>query len=202
MPARRAACAVLGALLAALAWHTGIPGPADARSRSDSAPGPPALEREAPRGTILAQPGEVTPEKIERWRRMSPEERARIRERYRQWKALPPERRDRLVERTRRWRELPEDDRRFLRQRREMYRNAWPEEKRVIKKFFVRWRQLPPERRRTMRLRIAEWRGLPAAERDERMMDWPFYSRLRPDEQRVIRWFLFSEPPPPPPPRE
>ncbi len=80
-----------------------------------------------------------------------------------------------------------------------MYRNAWPEERRVIEKFFVRWRQLPPERRRALKLRIAEWRGLPAAERDERMMDWPFYSRLRPDEQRVIRWFLFSEPQPPPP---
>lgn len=189
MLARRPACAVLGAFFAALTWYAAIPGPAAADGRMQ-------------RGTILAQPGQVTPDKIERWRRMSPDERERIRERYRRWKVLPPERRDRLMERTRRWRELPEGDRRFLRQRREMYRNAWPEEKRVIEQFFVRWRQLPPERRRALRRHIAEWRELPAAERDEQMMGWPFYNRLQPDEQRVIRWYLFSEPHPPPPPRE
>ena len=84
-------------------------------------------------------------------------------------------------------------------ERREMYRNAWPEQKRVIEKFFVRWRQLPPDRRLALKRQFAEWRGLPAAERDEQMMGWPFYNGLRPDEQGVIRWFLFSEPAPPRP---
>jgi len=163
---------------------------------------PPAAGGRSPGGTNLTQPGQLTPEKIERWRRMSPEERERIRERYRRWKALPPERRERLLERSRRWRELPEGERRFLVERREMYRTAWPEQKRVIEKFFVRWRQLPPDRRLALKRQFAEWRGLPAAERDEQMMGWPFYNRLRPDEQRVIRWFLFSEPAPPRPPHE
>ena len=39
------------------------------------------------------RPGEITPERLERWRMKTPEERERIRERYRQWKELPPERR-------------------------------------------------------------------------------------------------------------
>lgn len=106
------------------------------------------------------------------------------------------------MERSRKWRELPERDRRFLRQRREIYRNAWPEEKRVIEGFFAQLRRLPPDRRRALKRRIAEWRGLPAAERDERLMDWSFYSRLAPEEQRVLQRFLFSEPPPRVPPRE
>lgn len=165
---------------------------------------PPAAgrDREAPRGTIVDRPGQLTPDKIERWRRMSPEERERIRERYRQWKALPPERRERLLERRERWRELPEAQRRYLAERGEMYRNAWPEQRRAIDKFFVRWRQIPPERRRALGRRIAEWRQLPAAERDEQLTGWPFYNRLRPDEQRAIRWFLFSGPPAPSPRHE
>ncbi|HZD54804.1 MAG TPA: DUF3106 domain-containing protein, partial [Candidatus Aquicultoraceae bacterium] len=40
-----------------------------------------------------APAGDVTPEKVERWRKMTPGERDRIRERYRRWKELPPERR-------------------------------------------------------------------------------------------------------------
>lgn len=106
------------------------------------------------------------------------------------------------MERSRRWRALPERDRRFLRERREMYRNAWPDEKRVIERFFARMRQMPPDDRRALKRRIAEWRALPAAERDERLAGWRFYSRLRPEEQKVIRRFLFSEPPQGPPPRE
>lgn len=208
MPAPRQlrAVFVLGACLAALAWDGVVSGSADARPRSDRGAGrqerPTVAEGRVPRGTIRERPGQVTPERIERWRRMSPEEREQIRERYRRWKDLPPERRERSLERSRRWRELPERDRRFLRERREMYRNAWPDEKRVIDKFFVRMRQLPPERRRALQRRIAEWRELPAAERDERLMDWPFYGSLRPEEQGVIRRYLFSEPAPYLPPRE
>ena len=228
MRARRTARVALAAFLAALTWYAAVPGPADARgpmgpsrvppdmgNRAPRSPGmgeggrepgwrerPPAMRDRVPQRTNPAQPGRLSPEKIERWRRMSPEEQDRIRERYRQWKALPPERRERLMERTRRWRELPEGDRRYLMQRREMYRNARPEQKQAIDKFVVRWRQLPPDRRRELKSRIAEWRGLPAAERGDRMQDWSFYRRLRPDEQRVIRWYLFSEPPPPPLPRE
>ncbi|MGE5664525.1 MAG: DUF3106 domain-containing protein [Deltaproteobacteria bacterium] len=206
VPQSLRATLVVGACLAALALAGVAPGTADARPPSVGGPvrmeRPAGAEGRVPRGTIREQPGQVTPEKIERWRGMSPEERDRIRERYRRWKDLPPERRERLMERSRRWRELPERDRRFIRERREMYRNAWPEEKRAIDKFFVRWRQLPPEGRRTLKRRIAEWRALPASERDERLAGWSFYNSLRPEEQKVIRRFLFSEPLPPLAPRE
>ncbi|MGA6994105.1 MAG: DUF3106 domain-containing protein [Candidatus Deferrimicrobiaceae bacterium] len=146
------------------------------------------------KGPRMAQAGEVTPEKLDRWRSMTPEERERYRERYSRWKELPPERRKRILERRRRWSTLPEEQRRFLMQRREIYRNAWPEEKRAIEKFFRRWRQLPPERRQTMRRNLTEMRDLPASQRDERLMDWPFYRRLLPDERRAVNRFLFSEP--------
>ncbi len=88
----------------------------------------------------------MTPEKLERWRTMTPAERERIRERYHRWKKLPQQQREKILERKRVWRELPEGQRRFLRQRREIYRDARPREKKAIEKFVNRWKQLPPER--------------------------------------------------------
>ena len=145
-------------------------------------------------GRRVARPGEVTPEKIERWRTMKPEDREKIRERYHRWKELPPERKERILERRRQWRELPEGQRRFLKQRREIYRNAGPQEKRTLEEFSRRWRDLPPERRRALRSRLAEWRDLPEDMRDERLMEWPFYQGLSPDERKTVSRFLFSKP--------
>ena len=148
------------------------------------------------KGARMAQAGEVTPEKLDRWRSMTPEERERLRKRYLRWKSLSPERRKQILERRQRWSKLPEEQRRFLMQRREIYRNAGKEEKRAIEKLFRRWRQLPPERRQAMRRNLAEMRNLPVPQRDERLMDWPFYRRLAPDERKAVNRFLFSEPSP------
>jgi hypothetical protein len=146
----------------------------------------------------MARPGEVTPEKLERWRTMTPEERERIRRRYHRWKELPPEQRERILERRKRWRELPEEQRRALRKRREAYRNALPEERRAIEKFFRQMRQLPPEQRHAMRRNLSEMGGLPAHDRNERLMDWPFYRQLSPAEREAVTRFLFPNPPPGP----
>ncbi len=150
------------------------------------------------KGARMAQAGEVTPEKLGRWRSMTPEERERLRERYRRWKTLSPERRKQILERRQRWSRLPEERRRFLMQRREIYRNAGQEEKRAIEKLFRRWRQLPPEQRQAMRRNLAEMRDLPVSQRDERLMDWPFYRRLVPDERKAVNRFLFADPSPGP----
>ena len=99
----------------------------------------------------VAQAGEVTPEKLKRWRTMTPEEREKVRERYHRWKELPPERKERILERRKSWRELPEGQRHFLMKRREVYRTAGPEEKRTIEEFVRHFRQLPPAQRQARR---------------------------------------------------
>ena len=142
----------------------------------------------------VARAGEVTPEKLERWRTMTPEERERIRRRYHRWKELPPERRERILEGRKRWRELPEEQRRSLMRRREIYRNAPPEERQAIEKFFRYWRHLPPERRHAMRRDLNDMRDLPAPVRSERLMGWPFYRQLSPDERNAVTRFLFPPP--------
>ena len=120
--------------------------------------------RGSDRAEIVSEGESISPERLERWRAMPPEERERIRERYRRWKELPPEKRERILERHRRWRELPEEQRRYLKERRELLKDAGPEDRVVVRKFFARMRSLPPEARGAARQRIREWRSLPPGE--------------------------------------
>ncbi len=136
----------------------------------------------------------LSPERLERWRAMSPEERERFRERYRRWKELSPEQRERIMERKRQWRELPEERRRYLKDRRELLKDAGPEDRSVVRKFFARMHSLPPEARSAARQKIWEWRSLPPGEREEAMRFWPFYSGLSDRERDTLRWFLFAPP--------
>jgi Protein of unknown function (DUF3106) len=145
--------------------------------------------------TRTAQAGEVTPEKIERWRKMSPEQQERIRKRYQRWKSLSPGQRERILNRRRVWRSLPEADRRYLGDRREVYRHLGPEDKQAVGKFVRQMRQLPVGRRHLLRRRIWELRNLPASRRDEQLMGLPPYRRLSPTERHAVNRFLFSERP-------
>jgi len=132
----------------------------------------------------------VPQERLERWRSMPPEERERIRERYRRW----TEKRERIVERNRRWRELPEEQRRYLKDRRELLKDARPEDRGVVRKFFARMHSLPPGARSAARQKIREWGSLPPGEREEAMRSWPFYRGLSDRERDTLRWFLFARP--------
>jgi len=136
----------------------------------------------------------LSPGRLERWRAMPPEERERIRERYRRWKELPPEQRERIMERHRRWRELPEEQQRYLKDRRELLKDAGPEDRGVVRKFFDRMHSLPPGARSAARQKIWEWRSLPPGEREEAMGSWPFYRGLSERERETLRWFLFARP--------
>lgn len=179
-------------LLGAVLLLPGVEPPATAAAPEGVPSGSPGIARA---GRVRsAQDGEITPEKLERWRKMTPEQQERIRERYRRWKSLPPEEREQILERRRAWRSLPEAERSYLRGRREILRKAGPEERRAIRKFTRRVRKMPPDRRRWLHRRIGELRNIPAAERDERLMEWEFYRGMSPAERRAVSRFLFSEP--------
>jgi len=145
-----------------------------------------SIAPDRPRGKPFSPGG------LERWRAMPPEERERIRERYRRWKELPPEKRERIRERHRRWRELPEEQRRYLKNRRELLKDAGPEDRVVVRKFFARMHSLPSGERSAARQKIWEWRSLPPGEREEAMRSWPFYRGLSVRERGTLRWFLFA----------
>lgn len=66
-----------------------------------------------------------------RWKKMTPEQRAKAREHYRRFRQLPPEEQARIRERYEHFKELPPEQRKELR---EQWKNMSPEERRALSK--------------------------------------------------------------------
>jgi hypothetical protein len=86
--------------------------------------------------------------------RLSPEEKARLRNRYRQWQSLPPERQQDLRRRMERWKELPPADRELLRRRYQQWQQFPPEERQRMRDRLHRWNELPPDEQERIRQRF------------------------------------------------
>lgn len=118
---------------------------------------------------------------LDRWNRMTPEERER------ELAKLPPERA------------------KLIRQRIWWYNQMHPEEKQVLGRRYQTFSQLPPEKRQIVRQRLSEFRQLPVArqpvvhreveqvrllpegQRQARMNSAEFRSRFSPEERQIIR---------------
>lgn len=90
-------------------------------------------------------------ENWDRYESLSPEEKARLRERYRQWESLPPEKQQDLRRRMDRLKELPPDDRELLRKRHEQWQELPPQERQRLRENLRRWNELSPEERERLR---------------------------------------------------
>jgi hypothetical protein len=72
------------------------------------------------------QPGRTEQEALERWQKLTPEEKQELRERFQRWKSLSPEDKADLQKRYNNWRRLS------------------PDEKATVRKNYERWQHLPP----------------------------------------------------------
>jgi hypothetical protein len=86
----------------------------------------------------------------QRWQRLSPKERARLKERYEEYQKLPPEERERLHRNFERFRSLP------------------PEEKERLRKRYRFWQSLPPEEKCSLRRHQGRQEGPSSSEDRER----------------------------------
>ena len=80
---------------------------------------------------------------LERWQKLTPEEKQELRDRYQRWKALPPEEKADLQKRYDNWRRLS------------------PDEKATVRKNYERWQRLSPDQRQQLQQRWQQWRELP-----------------------------------------
>ena len=83
-----------------------------------------AWSQPAPQREVPVQRDQET---LERWQRMSPEEKQELRERYQRWKSLPPEQKADLQKRFENWQHLS------------------PDEKATVRKNYERWQRLSTE---------------------------------------------------------
>lgn len=90
----------------------------------------------------------------DRYENLSPEDKARLRNRYREWESLPPEKREDLRRRMEKWKELPPEDRELLRKRHEQWQELSPQERQRLREKLDRWNELPAEEQERVRQRF------------------------------------------------
>jgi hypothetical protein len=135
-------------------------------------PGPRANAQGAARGG---------PNALDRWNRMSPEQRQRALEK------LPPERRKQLEDRLERWNQLPKEQQERLRERYERFSSLPADKQQLVRQQYNRFRQLPPERQQELNREYAQLRDLPGPQRQERLNSDEFRSRFSPEDQQILR---------------
>ena len=123
--------------------------------------------------------GKDTP--IERWNRMTPEERRRALEK------LPPERRRDIEQKLQRFRNLPSQERQQLRDRYQAFSRLPPEEQNRARVLFRQFNSLPPDRRPVVRQEFEALRSMPESERRTRLNSSEFRTRFTASEQVMLQ---------------
>ena len=85
---------------------------------------------------------------------LSPEQKARLKRKYKAWKSLPPERQQLLRRRMKAWRKLPPKERERYRQRFNQWQRLSQQEKEDIRKRLDKWNRLSPEEQEQIRKRF------------------------------------------------
>jgi len=135
----------------------------------------------APADESAAGQPQQTGNPIDRWNRMSPEERER------QLAKLPPERARLIRERLRQYNQLPPEEKEALRENYERFSQLPPEKQEVVRRRMREFRELPQARRLAIRHEIEALRALPESERRARMNSEAFRTQFSPPEQQIIR---------------
>jgi hypothetical protein len=118
---------------------------------------------------------------IDRWNRMSPEERER------ELAKLPPARARLIRQRIQRYNQMNPDEQQALRGRYQTFSQLPPDRQQVVRERLREFRQLPVARRPVVHAEIEQLRLLTEAQRQVRMNGDEFQTRYSPQEQQIIR---------------
>jgi hypothetical protein len=124
---------------------------------------------------------ELLENSIDRWNRMSPEERER------ELAKLPPARARLIRQRIRRYNQMNPDEQQALRERYQTFSQLPPGKQQVIRERLREFRLLPVARRPIVHGEVEQLRLLPEAERQAFLKSEDFRSKYSPQEQQIIR---------------
>jgi len=135
------------------------------------------VAQQEPRESVQATPENA----IDRWNRMSPEERER------ELAKLPPARAKLIRQRIRRYNQMHPEEQQALRQRYQTFSQLPPAKQQVIRERLREFRQLPPARQPVVHREVQQLRRLPEPQRQARLNSDDFRGRFSPAEQNIIR---------------
>jgi hypothetical protein len=118
---------------------------------------------------------------IDRWNRMSPEERER------ELAKLPPARARLIRQRIRRYNQMGPGEQQMLRERYQEFSQLAPDTQQIVRGSLRSFRQLPPDRQVAVHRAVVEIRTLPEPQRQARLNSEEFRNRFSPPEQQIIR---------------
>jgi hypothetical protein len=118
---------------------------------------------------------------IERWMRLSPEQRERALDK------LAPERRQRIEERIRQYEQLSPQERQALRERYDRFRQLPPQKQNQARALFRRFSALPADRRQALQHELRQLRSMPEADRRARVASEDFRNRFSPSDQQMLQ---------------
>jgi hypothetical protein len=144
-----------------------------------AAAGPARSQQEPDKPT--AQQQRILDNSIDRWNRMSPEERER------ELAKLPPARARLIRQRIRRYNQMNPDEQQALRERYQTFSQLPPEKRQIVRERLREFRQLPAARQPLVHREVEQLRLLPEAQRQARMNGDEFRSQFSPQEQQIIR---------------
>jgi len=89
-----------------------------------------------------------------RWQELSPEQRKKMKQRYRQFQQLPPEEQQKLRQRYERFRELSPEKKQRMLERHQRLQQLTPQQREQLHQEWQRIKQLPPEERRQQQQKL------------------------------------------------
>jgi hypothetical protein len=127
---------------------------------------------------------------IDRWNRMSPEERER------ELAKLPPARARLIRQRLRRYNQMQPQEQQALRQRYQTFSQLPAAKQEVVRQRLREFRQLPTARQPVVHHEVEQLRLLPEDQREARLNSEDFRGRYSPQEQQIIHDLTeYLEPP-------
>jgi len=140
------------------------------------------------RDRLRNRPRRISPG-LERFRKMTPEERQRALDR------LPPERKKILEERLNKFNQLSPDERKRLAEKYDEFQQLPPEQQEHYRQIFRRFREMPEERRSVLRDEAVALRDLPEPERRNRMQSEEFKKKYSEKERKLLEDLAGAVPP-------
>ena len=107
-------------------------------------------------GVVQANP--VSKEALDKWKSLSPQEKEKLRERYRKFKALSPEAREKLIVNSKRFKNLNPDQKQRVLANFKRFENMTPEQRQRMRERHQKWKLLTPQQRQNIREKIRDRR--------------------------------------------
>jgi hypothetical protein len=124
---------------------------------------------------------ELLDNSIDRWNRMSPEERER------ELAKLPPDRARLIRQRIWLYNHMPPEEQQALRERYRAFSQLPPEKQQLVRDRLREFSQMPQARQQVLHLEVKQLRLLTEAQRQARIKGDEFRGRFSPQEQQIIK---------------